>query len=128
MNRQQLVQFCEKVLNGEDESVERIKSSYTSIDIESLCLDMVNLEKILNNLSQHLFKNRGTKIPHVYAFLLFCINVHEYLSSEDWYSKDILVGVVADILYNIKFRPAILVERSYIGQILKWCMEYFLNI
>ncbi len=112
MNRQQLVQFCEKVLNGEDESVERIKSSYTSIDIESLCLDMENLEEILNNLSQNLFKNRRTNTPYVYAFLLFCIHVNEYLSSENWYSKDILVGVVADILYNINFRPVILVERT----------------
>ncbi len=120
MERYQAVLFCERVLRREDESVEKIKTSFAPIDVESLCLTKDNIGEILSKISQILFRDKTQSIGNVYAFLVFSLNVDEYLSSTDWYSKDILVALIAKILYDIKFRPIILVERSYIERILNW--------
>ena len=120
MERYQAVLFCERVLRREVESVEKIKSSYVPIEVESLCLTKDNIGEVLSEISQILFRDKTLSIGNVYAFLAFSINVDEYLHSTDWYSRDILVAVIAKILYDIKFRPVILVERSYIERILNW--------
>ena len=125
MESYQTVLFCERVLRREDESVEKIKNSYAPIEVESLCLTKDNIGEVLSERSQILFRDKTLSIGNVYAFLAFSINVDEYLRSTDWYSQDILVALIAKILYDIKFRPVILVERTYIERILNWLYGLF---
>ena len=111
MERYHTLTFCERAIKGIDESVEKARTLYVPIDLQCLGIDENNLEQMLKKISQELFREKTPSIGHVYAFVVFCVHLHEYLSSQKWYCKENLVRILANILLSISFRPVTLVKR-----------------
>ena len=70
------------------------------------CDNSNSLNNCLINVSEEVFFKSTDNIAYVHSFLLFCIELHKQYRHFHWYSIDILINIVVNILFeSTQFTP-----------------------
>ncbi len=86
------------VLNKQSNELDRrLMSMSMAINFQELELCNENIETTLNEISGYLFRN-GICEHNVLSFLRFCMEMEEYIGEADWFSRDIFVDTIVNII------------------------------
>ena len=106
--------FCCRLLDGGypriHNTIREYQELYTTINVNMFTKD--NFDKLFQSICTDVFARRDYSKPYVIALLGFAIHINRRLEQSCmWYTRDLLVRVVTDVLVAINFKPCKVVSR-----------------
>ena len=111
-SREEIKQFCVELLNKVNPQLNNFIDSFISqikINIQEYNIETALSFKIMvTQVGRNIFETRPTTNTYIIPFLALAVKLNDYFTEPTfpWYSTDILVTTLTDILENINFQPS----------------------
>ena len=107
--RSEIEEFCRQFLRGNIDYLNNIisqsKNILLQIDLEKLNISKDTLDVVFKNICERLFTLRSIENAYIIAVLGFAMEIHIYHHASSWYSTDLLVASLTNVLVIIDFNP-----------------------
>ena len=107
--RDEINRFCRDFFQGNNKKLHAIVADYNhmlmQIDIQSLRFTQHTFAETFQRICKLLFMARSAANGYVIAMLGFATRVHDYHRDFSWYTIDVLIDSMTNVLEETDFNP-----------------------
>ena len=103
-----LEDYVTNILDGNDEDIQDLSIKYENYylsSMETLNFTQETFGTGIEVISNELFSLRKVTEPYVVSLLIFSIELDKFYKLHSWYTRDMLIRIIVNILYKREFKP-----------------------
>ena len=103
-----LEDYVTNILDGNDEDIQDLSIKYENYylsSMETLNFTQETFGTGIEVISNELFSLHKVTEPYVVSLLIFSIELDKFYKLHSWYTRDMLIRIIVNILYKREFKP-----------------------